>query len=250
MFKIGGFSLGNVLNLTEKDILNKIIESSHRYRDNLLNKNMLIISYDRKLNKYSFIECEFLAKHFQHLTGVKIRPSQGAPTYNPNISSAKNFFDACVNNRLSMTDYRIPKDGTVELKMVVIIEVLSFIYSTNMMGTFSGAGDKLVTEKLIGNVRGSLGFVNDRDKPGSSIKVPNTVLNVDIRNVSSDTNAIVCIFEKSIKADKYTTLRYLKQDKPKKNNDNPMSKPVDFLEGVKTLEIVKEKVDKSCFEIN
>ncbi len=240
-----------VLNMTDGDILNKIVESSYRYRDNLLDKNMIIISYNRKVNHYSYIECEFLDKHFQHLTGVKIRPYKGAPTYNPDMESSANFFDACINNRLKMSDYRNPNDGTVELKMVVIMEVLTFMYTTkNMMGSFLESKDRLFTEKLVGNVRGSIGFVNDKEKPGSLIKVPNTILNVDIKKQIKEANGIVCIFEKVISDEKYNVLKYIKIDKPKKKGGKIISKPVDFLLGIKELEIVKAKVDSTFFELN
>jgi hypothetical protein len=203
--------------MTDRDILNKILESSYKYRDNLLDKNMIIISYNRKFNHYSYIECEYLDKHFQHLTGVRIRPYKGAPTYNPDMMSSANFFDACINNRLKMSDYRNPRDGTVELKMVVIMEVLTFMCSTkNMMGFFLKSKDKIFTEKLVGNIRGSIGFVEDKEKPGSLIKVPNTILNVDIRKQTEEANSIVCIFEKSISDEKYNVLKFLKKDKLKK----------------------------------
>lgn len=240
--------MAKVPNLSDKEIFNRILESSYRYRDNLLGKNLIIISYNRKENKYSYIECEFLAKHFQHLTGVKIRPSKGAPTFNPDIGSAQNFFSACIDHKLKMTDYRLPDDGTVQMKMVVIKEVMNFIYSKNMMGSFSGPTDKLVTEKLVGNVRGSLGFVNDKDKPGSGIKVPNTVLNFDIRKHTHEANSIVCIFEKRIEEDRYNIVRYVKPDKAKKKGGKIIQQPIDFLKAVKKLDIVKDKVDQSLFD--
>lgn len=230
--------------LSDKEIIGEIVTSAKLYEEHLLDRNMIIISYNRMVNEYSYIECEFLDKHYQHLTGVKIRPSKGAPTYNSSIGGSANFLTACLDGKLKQTDYKVAEDGTTPLKLAVLKEVLTFKRGKNMLGAFSGAKNKLYTERLVGNVRGCLGFVKCKDDPSRGIHVPNTVLNTDIRDETERADSVVCIFEKNVNDEKYSNIAYMKADKVGKKSKN---KPVDFHNEVQKLAIVKNKVDMDIF---
>ena len=57
--------------MKEKEILKILKESAIKYKENLKDKNLLIIYKERTEIKY--IEILFLARNFMHLTGVKCK---------------------------------------------------------------------------------------------------------------------------------------------------------------------------------
>ncbi|MCT4612063.1 MAG: PBECR4 domain-containing protein [Clostridia bacterium] len=230
--------------LTKNEVLPKVIECANLYKSNLLNKNMLIICYDNKNKKYSYMETAFLDKHFVHLTGIKIRPSKGATTYNPNVKSEKNFFHNCINHRTQISDFELPTDGTVELKMQVLSKVINFINSNNMMGSFGHRQNHLITEKLVGNIYGCMGFVKDTT---IDYYIPNTVLKKDIRDITNESNSIICIFERNISENCYGALCYLKAQKSKKVKDKKTGlktiiQPINHYKYIRELDFVINKV--------
>ena len=79
---------------TKEKALQIIIESARKYKENLLNQQLLFICSD-KHNIISSLEVSFDASNFLHLTGVKT-----------NIA-ALDFFTRCINSRLSINDFEM-----------------------------------------------------------------------------------------------------------------------------------------------
>lgn len=50
--------------------LNLLLDAAKRYRDNLLNKNLIIIYKNRELNKCSKLDIPFMIQSFLHLISL------------------------------------------------------------------------------------------------------------------------------------------------------------------------------------
>lgn len=111
--------------MTDTQVLKIILKSAKLYRDNLANKNMIIISYDAKSKSYSYIETVFLERNYLHLTGVQIKLEKSGKSYNSEIGGSVDFYNICLNNELKVTDFKQAKDGTTPLKLVVLPQLMS-----------------------------------------------------------------------------------------------------------------------------
>lgn len=56
--------------LSQKDI-KTLTQAAILYKNNLLNKNVMFIHYNRKTRKYFSTEMLFEKRHFLHLTGIE-----------------------------------------------------------------------------------------------------------------------------------------------------------------------------------
>ena len=81
---------------SKNEMIKRICESAYKYKENLLNKNILFVYINKKTKELISIETMFEKRNFLHLTGMKYS------------SSAKEFFSACLNMKLS------PKDITIK----------------------------------------------------------------------------------------------------------------------------------------
>lgn len=179
--------------INKKEAIGIIVESAKLYKDNFLNRNILIISQGKdKLYTY---EMRFIKTNFLHLTGVKISKEN---------NNAKKFFDYCIKHRLSEKSFEINPDGTTELKLKVLKMLLSKNMKASIIGDYSEYNPKLYTEKLAGGVRGCLGFVKDNN----GYYVPNTVLNVDIRDKIINNQRILIMARKSVDDKEYNEIVY------------------------------------------
>lgn len=183
--------------MDNKFVLNAIYKNAIQYHNNLEGKNILFVFGSRE--NTNFIETSFLKKHFLHLTGVKLT----------NGMSATLFYKRCLSNQISPNDFQT--DFKVKLKLDVLPQVMKIYKNAKMCGDFDGNRLKLHTDKIIGNVTASIGFVKDGD-----YYVPNTVLEEDIRKVTiHPQQRILAIFRKPVKQKTYTELCYLANNIPK-----------------------------------
>lgn len=201
--------------MTKNEILKIIVKSAKLYSEHLENKNMLFL-YKDKTNKINYFEAVFDPRQFQHFTGTRI--------VNKNIKSKTEFYNMCLNNNLTEKDFEITKDGTTRLKMEVLPYLMTIYKVSNMVCAFDSCGVKLQTEKLVGNVKGCMGFVQS-----GKYFVPNTILNGDIRKLSNNTSRLLVVYSKMIKDQFYTNLCYV-------------AKGIDILE-LKIPEDIKELID-------
>ena len=181
--------------MDKKEAIKIIVQCAKQYQKSLLNQNVMFVYYEKKYNKYCFFEATFLASNFCHLTGVIC-----------NAGLAPNdFFEKCIQHRLSPEDFEMRKDGTTKLKLDVLPSVIQIHKVSNMTGDYDKTGIQLYTEKLAGNIKGCMGFVRS-----GNYFVPNTLLNQDIRDVTRrPQHRIVAAFSKGIKDKEYVTLCYI-----------------------------------------
>lgn len=180
----------------KKEYLRIIVQAAALYKENLLNKNMLII-YEKQKKQYFYLDILFLKRQFLHLTGVETN----------NISS-KDFFEKCINRKLTVEDFGVEDTWTTTKKMNVIIPTMSIYKNAKMVGDFQSNSTcgKLYTEKIVGNERGCLGFKLDEK---SNYMIPNTLLQEDIRDITTKSNKLMAIYMKDVKDPLYNHMCYL-----------------------------------------
>lgn len=180
--------------MDKKEAIKIVREAAIRYQDNLVGKKMLIVYLtDKQTQVVDCLEVVFMATNFLHLTGLKLIGDL----------SAMEFYQRCLDGKLSESDIVFAKDGTTVLKLKVLPKLMASNLSANMLGDFNDNSMKLYTEKLVGGVTACLGFVKD-----GNVYHPNTLLYRDVRDVVLKPMRIIAIFQKSFEEDGYAIKTY------------------------------------------
>lgn len=170
--------------MKKEEALKILFASAQLYKENLVDNNLLFICMD-KYKQASALNVQFSTTGFLHLTGVKFN--------DVNRMRSGEFFDKCLKKRLGMDDFVLSKDGTTEKKLQILPMLFSKNLSATMVGDFSARTPVLVTEKLVGGVKGGMGFVYDQT---TGFYAPNTVLNLDIRTYISNSLRVIATYRK------------------------------------------------------
>ncbi len=193
------------------DAVRKIILNTSKTYNNLLGKTFLIVT--EKSNLYDCIEVSFNEKNFLHLTGVKF-------ICNKNSDNAITFYKKALANKLSNYDFEIVNDLTFK-KLDVLNLACNFAKYSKMKGNFNHSKPFLNTDVLIGTDQWYLGFIYDNEE---QIFVPNTLMQEDIRNVSSPAG-IIFILEKGKLDSKYNLSNHVYLNKKRFCLDNYINLP-------------------------
>lgn len=180
--------------MNQKEIVKKLKESAKMYKENLQNTNLLII-----YNKNKKIELLFLARNFMHLTGVRSLESSGK------YKKANQFYNACLNNKLSYKDIVIKEDGTTELKLDIISNLVNIDKKCKMIGIYDNSKKELITDILVGGIHMCVGLIRD----SKTYYIPNTLLKEDIRKITIEQDPIIGILKKKINEEKYQMVTYI-----------------------------------------
>lgn len=116
------------------------------------------------------------------------------------------FYSRCLHHRLRPGDFDLDPLGYTELKLAVLPSLLKPNLGANMVGDYNGSHPLLVTDKLAGNVKCCLGLVTDPQK--QPFYAPNSVLNLNIKDVTHDTRRILATYRKTIAEAQYSELIY------------------------------------------
>ncbi len=192
-----------MLKKNKRDALSVIFKAADDYEKNLRDHNLLFLCCD-KHKRISSFEVEFNASNFLHLTGVKIS-QYFKNNANPKKELANKFYEKCINRRLSVNDFNFAKDGTTQLKLDVLPALMQKNLSANSIGDLDTLTFKLYTEKIVGSMRGCMGFVNDQKVHKN---VPNTVLKAEPRHLSNETKRIIVTYRKKKCEEKYSEIVY------------------------------------------
>ena len=159
------------------------------YQAGLNNRNVLFV-YERG-HELQALETCFLPRHFLHLTGVRFS------------GTSSNFLRLCLEHKLSPKQISLAENGTTEMKLQVLPELVNIHQSARMIGPYDQSKIALYTEQLVGNVRGCMGFVLD-----GQYYNPNTVLREDIRNITVGCCRTVATYVKPIGQARYIEASY------------------------------------------
>lgn len=180
--------------MSKEEVLKIILNCSKIYHENLENRNILYI-LQGKLGKISYLETVFLSRNFLHLTGVNIS--------NKNVKSSSEFYDLCIKNQLSISDFEFNSNGTTTKKLNILQNIMQIYKIARIVGEYNGLKKYLYTEKLIGIVNYCIGCINE-----NNYYIPNTVLKEDIRDIVYNQYKVMFILRKEIKDKKYKEITY------------------------------------------
>ena len=179
------------MNVDNRQALSIARKCAVLYNNNLANKNFMILySVNDDIHN---VELECQKGNFVHLTGLS-----------PINISASVFYKKLINNKASLSDFEMKKDGTTVLKLSVLESMMDFSNGINMIGNIHSSSLDLHTEKLIGNIYACLGFV----QIPNGCYVPNTILKKDMRAITDKFYRVVAILSKKTSEMKYEKIIY------------------------------------------
>ena len=182
--------------MDKKEILKLLKESAIKYKDNLKDNNLLVIYKEKEEIKY--IEILFLARNFMHLTGVKCVDK------NKKYMKANQFYQACINNKLSYKDIIIKQDGTTKLKLDILSQLVNIDKKCKMIGRYNNYKKTLMTDILFGNINICLGITK-----ALPYYIPNTLLKEDVRKLVIKPYQVMAVLKKKVKEEKYENIIYI-----------------------------------------
>ncbi len=185
---------------TRKEILRIVITAAKDYDEKLKGNNYIFIYLDKYTKEICFFETLFLARHFQHLTGLDYIDSKGNIRRN-----SVDFYNKCISNQIAEKEICLRKDGTTKLKMEALPRLVNFLYLSKITVTYNGIRPKLTVDRLVGNVNYCLGFTKEK-----RYFMPSSCLLEDIRNLGNDSSQILVIMSKKADGSEkvYKDIRY------------------------------------------
>jgi len=180
--------------MDKKDAVKIIEDCAWLYNDNLLSNHLMFLYNEN--DSIKSLEAEFSKSRYLHLTGVVVDGSL----------SANVFFDRCVHNTLSLEDFEFRTNGTTELKLYALPQLMKIHKTCKMLGNYNYSDYVLSTEKILGNVHACLGLVKAAET--KNIYVPNTSLKADIRDITTEAHRVVAVLRKSFDEKHYCEVTY------------------------------------------
>lgn len=186
---------------TKEEAIAIVVQCAEEYHTELEGKNLLFICADKHKQTVA-IEFSFYGSNYMHLTGLK---SSRHPTGRPTPLFANDFYQKCLEHKLSVNDFDFSEDGTTHLKLAVLPNVICKNLRANIVGDYNSSRPRLYTEKIVGSIQACMGFSFDRK---TSEYVPNTVLQEDARDLTSNAVRVIAVFRKDGHAERYEELTY------------------------------------------
>ena len=164
-------------NYTKQEVLKIILSVAKEYDEKINDRHFKII-YQKGKDKEEVI-VGFRDMNFLHLTGVKTK------------LSAQQFYNACVNGKLSERDFEIDNKGKVQQKIAVLPYLPNLLYGNCMIGDFINSGIMIRADYFVGDTRAaiSVGF-----KVGKAADIPVTLYREDVRKLSDPTCKVLEIW--------------------------------------------------------
>jgi len=181
--------------MKKKEVINIIVKCAKLYEKNLAGKSILFLYLEN--NVLNYVEIIFQKSNFQHLTGVEIN----------NKKEPKSFYNKCLKRVISEEEISLKKDGTSELKLLVLEQLMNIDKNARMLGNYNNSNLYLYTEKVLGTTSATLGI-----KRVNKYYIANTALKGDVRNVASNINKIICIMSKAVEQKLYDVVTYKAKD--------------------------------------
>lgn len=180
-----------------------ILKEFENYKNNLMNKSILVIYRNRETSNLDYIIIEFTGNNYYHLTGLIYKEDKGEETKSQHFGSK--FYNALKDKKLSISELKV-KDNNTELKIKALPFVSSQYRYSNMTGDFNESGLKLQLDKVIGNTKTCLGL----KKIGYKKYAPASSLYDDTRKYAKVSHQIVSIFIKDmLDTAPYKTIKYV-----------------------------------------
>jgi len=181
---------------TKREALSVVFNCAQKYKEHLVNRSLLFVCTNKHKQAYC-VEVTFDGSNFQHLTGLETDKNKISP---------RDFYNRCLEKRLSDSEIEFSNMGTTELKLDILPALMCKNLSAKMIGDYNMSQPKLFTEKLTGGVSACIGFVKS---DGKGRYIPNTVLKDDIRIRTKRADRIIATYRKKRDDTKYVEIVYL-----------------------------------------
>ena len=103
----------NMAKYTKQQAISIITDCAVKYKENLDGYQLLFILKD-KHKHISSLEVSFNPYNFLHLTGIKLADK----------TTATDFYERCLNHKLSPDDFSFAPDGTTQLKLEILPQLM------------------------------------------------------------------------------------------------------------------------------
>lgn len=188
---------------TKEEAIAIVTQCAEQYHTELDGKNLLFIC-SNKYKKFLSLEFSFYGSNYMHLTGLK--PKQHDDDENTQILYANDFYQKCLDHKISPSDFNFSDDGTTHMKLAALPGIICKNLHASIIGDYNSSKPRLYTEKIAGGIHACMGFVFDIK---TSEYVPNTVIQEDIRGLTSNEVRVIAAYRKSVYAEKYEEITYL-----------------------------------------
>lgn len=188
-----------------------VLNCSKDYKKLLQDKEFIIVYKDRDDNKIKKIELVFLAKNYQHLTGIEMVDHNGVVLEH----RSEDFYRKCIENKLSASEIAFRKDGMSYLKLQALPAITKFTSITKIAGDTNGNQPYLIVDKIVGGVNFCLGI--RRDNVIGKF-VPVSALQRDIKELTSNPSQVLFIMERENgTVEKYKIIKHVSKGLNLKN---------------------------------
>ena len=196
-------------------------EAAKKYKENLLNKDFLIIS---KLDsKYNSVECRFTAENFRHLTGAKWNSKLNNADNAKEVQSASHFLYDLVDDRFNPNSH-YEFNGVAKQKLKVLPYAVEFFKHARYCGSFNGMSFALVCNYIIGNR--SFILCLDKEDDNKNLLFPRSLLDKNARDLITDHEAEIAIFRKGISDKSYKECVYVSDSVKEPLSKLPLPKTI------------------------
>lgn len=222
----------------QERILRLLSKCQNDYENNLKDKKIMFI-FEDKNKRIEEIETFFPINCLYHLTGIKVQRKD-----NQQILNSYSFYRSLQKGTLNTLQYDfIKKDSTTDLKLSVLPQLMRIDKMAKIIGDFSGYNLVLQTEKIAGNINACMGFVFNNKL---NVYMPNTALNLDIRNITNNRKRIVAILKKDVTDNLYKNLVYLSKEYDVKSilKNEEINKNID----IQNIYSADLKIDRKIYE--
>ena len=179
----------------KKKAIKTIVEAASNYEKYLNDRSFLIVYKTESGSQY--VEVVFRSWHFLHLTGLKTK------------KTAVQFYEACIENKLSEKDVVFDDSGKVGQKIKVLPYLHDLLYHNCMIGDFINSGIMIQADYFVGDTKLilSVGFRKESNRD-----VPVTLYSGDVRKLTNPTNKVLAIFARRYPETKYKEITYVSKN--------------------------------------
>lgn len=189
------------LTYRKKEAIQIVTKAAKDYKRLLENQNFLFIYRNRSSNQIEYFETLFTARNFQHLTGIQLLSENGSL-----ITNHIQFYQKCIDNKLSESEIHFKPDGTTPLKLYALPQIIHFLKSSKMTAIYHDIRPKLTIDRLVGTTGFCLGFTYDK----RGYYMPSSALLEDIRKLAGESHQILAVLSKTASKEipLYRTIRH------------------------------------------
>ena len=119
-------------------------------------------------------------------------------------NQSMNFYRKCMENKLSLEEFRFKQDGTTQLKLAALPVLMDITKITKITGDYNNVRPYLFVDKVMGGENFCLGLSRE-----DNVYVPSSALLEDIKRLTDAPSQVMAILEKGIDTGIYSTVKHV-----------------------------------------